>query len=552
MVDAKKVLKKYYGYDEFRNSQEIVIDNILNKKDVLAIMPTGAGKSLCYQIPALMFSGITIVISPLVSLMEDQVNSLRRRGINATFINSSLSSADIYKRLIGVQKLQYKILYIAPERLENESLLKALKKIEISMLAVDEAHCVSQWGHNFRTSYMNIEKFIKKIKPRPVVAAFTATATEYVKKDIVQILKLHNHFEITTGFDRPNLYFSSVNTSNKVKYVLDYLESHKGLFGIVYCSTRRDVEYLNHCLRSAGYNSNIYHAGLIEETKKRNQEDFLNNKIDIMIATNAFGMGIDKPNVSYVIHYNMPKNLEAYYQEAGRAGRDGNLGEAILLFDDRDIRINEYLIDCSKDDRTSANLILKEKLELKKMIEYSKTKKCLRNNMLKYFGEKKNVNCNNCDRCINDSKLTDVTIEVRKIISCIVRTKQRENMTIVSKILRGIQDEYLYRRGYIDLSVFGILKICNEDIINIINQLIMIKYLEVDENKKLLITDKAKKIILEKEKMFLRMRKQYKAKLIRNGYDHELFKLLKITRKNVAKKLNLPEFMICTDGTLKK
>lgn len=400
-----ELLKTYFGYDSFRSGQEEIIDNILRKRDCMSVMPTGAGKSLCYQIPAVYFSGITLVISPLISLMKDQVYDLNQIGIRAAYINSSLNERQVEKALINAKNSVYKIIYVAPERLNTARFLNFASKAQISFIAIDEAHCVSQWGHDFRRSYLRIPEFMGKLIKRPVIAAFTATATDSIKKDIIDKLKLDNPFMITTGFDRKNLYFSVFKPLDKTTFILKYIFKNLDKCGIIYCGTRAKVDDLTKILKIKGINAERYHAGLSDEERNKNQDDFIFDRIKVMVATNAFGMGIDKSNVSYVINYNMPMNIEQYYQEAGRAGRDGRKADCILLYSKSDVNLCKFLLnskienatDCTEEDRERLRELEEEKLKM--MTFYSTTKYCLRHFILKYFGEKSRYNCNNCGNC---------------------------------------------------------------------------------------------------------------------------------------------------------
>lgn len=392
------LLKKYFGHDEFREGQAELINSILCGRDTLGIMPTGSGKSVCYQIPALMFDGITIVISPLISLMKDQVASILQSGIEAAFINSSLSYQEYNETLREAVNNKYKIIYAAPERLETESFVRFACAVNISMIAVDESHCVSQWGQDFRPSYMKIVEFIERLPYRPVISAFTATATAEVRDDIVSMLKLINPFIVTTGFDRKNLYFEVRHPKAKFPELCNILMKHEDKSGIIYCLTRRNVEEVCENLNAAGYNATRYHAGLDDYERMRNQDDFIYDRKQIMVATNAFGMGIDKSNVSYVIHYSMPKNLENYYQEAGRAGRDGEKADCILLYSGQDVHTNQYLIENTPNVRE--DIRNRDYERLKQITYYSTTKSCLRNFILKYFGENPPPGCGFCSNCL--------------------------------------------------------------------------------------------------------------------------------------------------------
>ena len=405
MKSKYELLKEYFGYDSFREGQEQVIDSILGGRDVLGIMPTGAGKSVCYQIPALMLSGITLVISPLISLMQDQVAALNQMGIHAAYLNSSLTYNQYLTALKYARAGRYKIIYVAPERLETYEFLAFAMHAEISMISVDEAHCVSQWGQDFRPSYLRIVDFIDKLQKRPIVSAFTATATSDVRDDIIRILKLENPMMLTTGFNRSNLFFQTERPKDKFEALKGYMETFEGQSGVIYCLTRKAVEEVCEKLVQAGYPATRYHAGLSPEERKENQDAFIYDEKPIMVATNAFGMGIDKSNVRYVIHYNMPKNMEGYYQEAGRAGRDGAPSRCILLYSPQDVAVNRYFIDNNNrnDELTEEEQEFIRKLDekrLQQMVSYSLTKKCLRTFILNYFGEQGPANCGGCSNCL--------------------------------------------------------------------------------------------------------------------------------------------------------
>ncbi|MDE6739835.1 MAG: RecQ family ATP-dependent DNA helicase, partial [Lachnospiraceae bacterium] len=421
-MDKLNTLKKYFGYSAFREGQEVLIDNILQGRDVLGIMPTGAGKSICYQIPALLLSGITLVISPLISLMKDQVHALNQAGIHAAYINSSLNESQISKALRLAVAGQYKIIYVAPERLETYEFMQFARQAEISMVTVDEAHCISQWGQDFRPSYLKIVQFIRKLEKRPVISAFTATATENVKEDIVCVLGLNDPYVLVTGFDRKNLYFAVETPAGKDKYVLKYIGEHEAESGIIYCATRKNVDTLYDKLRAEGIAVTKYHAGLSGEERRQNQEDFIYDKSPVMIATNAFGMGIDKSNVRYVIHYNMPQSPENYYQEAGRAGRDGERAECILLYSAQDVMINRFLLENKEQKgeytREEMEAIAERDEErLRMMIYYCLTTDCLREYILRYFGEHGAGHCGNCRNCLREYEQIDVTEAAVKIIT---------------------------------------------------------------------------------------------------------------------------------------
>ena len=413
-----EILEKYYGYKSFRRGQENIINSILSGNDVLAIMPTGGGKSICYQIPALLLDGVTIVISPLISLMKDQVDAIKEMGIESTYINSSLTSKEFEEIITNVKENKYKIVYVAPERLESYEFIMAITECRISQIAIDEAHCVSQWGHDFRSSYRRIKNFIEMLNIRPIVTAFTATATEEVKGDIINLLGLRDPSLFVTGFDRENLFINIEKGNDKKSYILKYIEENRDSSGIIYAATRKEVDYIYELLTSNGYKAGRYHAGLNDELRKENQEDFIKDKINIMVATNAFGMGIDKPNIRFVIHYNMPKNIEGYYQEIGRAGRDGEKSECILLFSPSDIHTQKYLIEVSTENIERKN---NQYLKLKQMVDLIYSNDCYRKYILNYFGESVSEDCNNCSSCLSEGELVDKTIDAQKVLSCIFR-----------------------------------------------------------------------------------------------------------------------------------
>ena len=460
-MNKHSVLRDKFGYSSFRHGQEEVIDAILAGTDVLAVMPTGAGKSLCYQIPALLLDGITIVISPLISLMKDQVSALREAGCNAAFLNSSLNNEEYSTTMNEITSGNVKLLYIAPERLQKGDMLNFAANFYIPLVVVDEAHCVSQWGHDFRTSYLQIANFIKSIKARPVTAAFTATATVKVRDDIQKLLALRGPFVINTGFDRPNLYFEVQKPKEKKTALLECLYKRKNLSGIIYCATRKTVDETSQMLISHGIDATRYHAGLDDNERRKNQDDFIYDRKTVMVATNAFGMGIDKSNVSFVIHYNMPKNIESYYQEAGRAGRDGSPADCILLYNGQDVRINQYLITHNDGEETVNEALTAHNLELlKQMTFYAMSNDCLRRRLLAYFGEQAPANCGHCSICNTEFDETDITLEAQKIVSCVYRLKQRNRnfgKTMIIDILRGSKNEKILRFGLDSLSTWGIM-----------------------------------------------------------------------------------------------
>lgn len=460
-MDASQVLKQYFGYDSFRKGQSDIIEAILQGQDALAIMPTGAGKSVCYQVPAMLLSGITIVISPLISLMQDQVKSLNEAGINAAYINSTLSEQQMYKALDYAAQGKYKIIYVAPERLETMSFMTFAQKADISMVTIDEAHCISQWGQDFRPSYLKIVDFIDSLPERPVVSAFTATATSEVKTDIECILKLKSPKLVVTGFDRKNLYYSVEHLSGKKKdaYIAAYIKEHMDESGIIYCATRKNVDKLYDEFSSLGISVTKYHAGLDNETRKQNQDDFIYDRVQVVIATNAFGMGIDKSNVRYVIHYNMPQSMENYYQEAGRAGRDGGESQCILLFSAQDVIIDKFLLDSKEfegvEDEDRSVIRERDLHRFHTMEMYCKTTECLRNYILSYFGEKTGEPCGNCGNCNNEYEQIDMTADAKWVINCLAETHGRFGLSIVLGTLLGAKRARLKEVGALNYKSYG-------------------------------------------------------------------------------------------------
>lgn len=474
-----QILKKYFGYDSFREGQEVLIRGILEGKDVLGIMPTGAGKSVCYQIPALMLPGITIVISPLISLMKDQVRALNEAGVHAAYINSSLTESQISKALYNARCGQYKIIYVAPERLESSLFRDFAVHTDISMVTVDEAHCISQWGQDFRPSYLNILKLVRCLPRRPVISAFTATATEKVKEDIINVLGLVSPKVLVTGFDRKNLYFEVKESGKKDAELLNYLRRHAGESGIIYCATRKNVDAVFELLVKYGYSVAKYHAGMNNEERKKNQDDFIFDNRPLIVATNAFGMGIDKSNVRFVIHYNMPQSMENYYQEAGRAGRDGENADCILLYSPQDVVVNQFLIDSKEvraeiDEREAYALRERDALKLRQMTDYCMSKDCLRGYILRYFGEEAKDGCGNCSNCLREFEEKDVTKECLHVINCVMETRQRFGINMIVGILRGEKNAKLLSYHFDRLDSYGKEKGANKDYLKqIIHQMII-------------------------------------------------------------------------------
>lgn len=555
------VLKEYFGHSAFRAGQDDIVDCLLSGRDALCVMPTGAGKSICYQVPALLFDGITIVVSPLISLMKDQVTALVQAGVPAAFFNSSLTAAQYAKAMENAANGKYKLIYVAPERLMTPEFLSLCRERRISMVAVDEAHCVSQWGQDFRPSYLKISEFIVSLPVRPIVAAFTATATQEVKQDIEKLLGLQDALSVTTGFDRPNLFFSVLQPNSKDEKLLALLHARQEKSGIVYCATRSAVEEVCTLLNKNGFSATRYHAGLSDAERKTNQEDFVFDRKTIMVATNAFGMGIDKSNVGYVIHYNMPKNMESYYQEAGRAGRDGEEADCILLYGGKDVRTNQFLIEHSEANpelSPAEQSLLREKDQerLKQMTYYCKTQDCLRSFILKYFGEKSANYCGKCSNCLTQYETVDITVDAQKILSCILRTGQRFGKKMICDILRGSKNERLLRLGLDSQTTYGIMKDCTEkrlrDMIDFLDQ----KGYVVTEGTDypiLKATAKSADILHGSVNLCMKLPKQQKKEThaeMPTVVNAALLTALKQLRNELAFREGVPAYMIFSNATL--
>lgn len=564
------ILQKYFGYQSFRKGQETLINSILQGQDVLGIMPTGAGKSICYQVPALLMDGITIVVSPLISLMKDQVTALNQAGIHAAYINSSLNERQIELALRYAKNGQYKIIYVAPERLETASFLDMAVNTDISMITVDEAHCISQWGQDFRPSYLKIVDFINKLPKRPVISAFTATATEAVKEDMLCVLNLQNANVLVTGFDRKNLYYEVRTPAKKEAELMNYLDEHKEESGIIYCATRKSVDKLTDLLEANGIPATKYHAGLSNSDRQQNQDDFIFDKKPVMVATNAFGMGIDKSNVRYVIHYNMPQSIENYYQEAGRAGRDGEPSECILLYSPQDIMINQFLIENSTpaQDISYEDFRLiheRDAKRLNQMIYYCLTTECLRNYLLRYFGEQVTEDCGNCSTCQAESEPFDAGAIAADIIRCVQECHQRYGARVIIGTLRGEKYAKLLSYGVDSLSSYGVRSDISESLLQqILNHLLTEEYLTLSKDKYSLVklTDKADELLRQQPEIIIKYYKEqeqkeaaktksHKAKSdVLTSKGHELFETLRELRMEIAKEEKVPPYIIFSDKSL--
>lgn len=573
-LDSIYVLKEYFGYESFRRGQQAVIDAVLAGDDALAIMPTGAGKSLCFQVPALMMDGVTVVVSPLISLMHDQVMQLVQNGVAAAYINSSLSFEQNRIALERAAAGAYKIIYVAPERLETDDFMYFARRADIAMVAVDEAHCVSHWGQDFRPSYLNIGKFVAGLGRRPVVSAFTATATDLVREDIMRLLGLQDPIVRATGFNRENLYFEVRKPRDKFSDVIAYLEAHPGQSGIIYCATRKSVDEVAAGLQQLGFPAASYHAGLPQHERLTVQQDFVFDRAPIMVATNAFGMGIDKSNVSFVLHYNMPKNIESYYQEAGRAGRDGSAADCILLYSRQDSQINQFLIDQVDEDNSLTDDELsaakaRDYRRLREMENYCNTTNCLRQYILDYFGDTDPCDCGNCGSCNSDTQVTDVTIDAQKILSCVSRMHGRFGLSVVIDVLKGANRKRLREAKLNELSTFGIMAGQPDELIRQVAQfLIQEGYMQVigDRYPVVGVTQQARavlkgettitmplaEILNEPTSSKAERRRLSSAKKLTAGIeaDPQLLANLKDLRMKLATKEKVPAFMIFSDAAL--
>ena len=570
MPTAQEILKQYFGYDSFRPGQDELVQAILSGRDTLGIMPTGAGKSICYQVPALALPGLTLVVSPLISLMKDQVGALNEAGVPAACINSAMSFEEMRDALYFAGRGQYKLLYVAPERLTAPFFLDFAQRVPISMVTVDEAHCISQWGQDFRPSYLKILDFLAALPQRPLVSAFTATATAEVRDDIIRALGLEEPFVITTGFDRPNLYFAVEKPSSKPSALLAHLMQRRDKSGIVYCSTRKTVEEVCDMLLSRGLPATRYHAGLDPEERLANQDDFLYDRKTVMVATNAFGMGIDKSNVSFVIHYNMPKNMESYYQEAGRAGRDGEAADCILLYNRQDVRTAEFLIehsheneDESMDEKTRRQLIERDMERLKQMTFYATTTDCLRRYILNYFGEKAPLCCGHCGNCDTNFEEVDATMDARKILSCVYRLDERRlhfGKTVVAAVLTGSKSEQINRFHLDTLSTYNIM---HEQTAVRVRQLIDVLLerglLTADPERynALFLTQTGNALMRGRGELRIKLPREKKPETaarrteeLAADVDEKLFEKLRTLRTKVAQRAGVPPYVVFSNATL--
>ncbi|MBZ4222897.1 DNA helicase RecQ [Bacillus wiedmannii] len=543
---AQELLASYFGYSSFRRGQDETIKNVLDGKDTVCIMPTGGGKSICYQIPALVFEGTTLVISPLISLMKDQVDTLVQNGISATYINSSISITEANQRIQLAKQGHYKLLYVAPERLDSMEFVDQLIDMKIPMIAIDEAHCISQWGHDFRPSYLHIHRILDYLPEKPLVLALTATATPQVREDICNTLGINQENTIMTTFERENLSFSVIKGQDRNAYLADYIRQNQKESGIIYAATRKVVDQLYEDLMKAGVSVSKYHAGMSDTDRNEQQELFLRDEVSVMVATSAFGMGIDKSNIRYVIHYQLPKNMESYYQEAGRAGRDGLDSACILLYSSQDVQVQRFLIDQSTGESRFSNELEK----LQNMTDYCHTEQCLQSFILQYFGEEPKEDCGRCGNCTDDRESIDVTRESQMVLSCMIRTNQRFGKQMIAQVLTGSKNKKVIEFNFHILPTYGLLSNRSvKEVSEFIEFLISDELIAVEHGTypTLKVTEKGKEVLLGKENV-LRKERVETRKIVQ---DHPLFEVLREVRKEIAQGEGVPPFVIFSDQTLK-
>ncbi|RKF52533.1 ATP-dependent DNA helicase RecQ [Bacillus wiedmannii] len=543
---AQELLASYFGYSSFRRGQDETIKNVLDGKDTVCIMPTGGGKSICYQIPALVFEGTTLVISPLISLMKDQVDTLVQNGISATYINSSISIAEANQRIQLAKQGHYKLLYVAPERLDSMEFVDQLIDMKIPMIAIDEAHCISQWGHDFRPSYLHIHRILDYLPEKPLVLALTATATPQVREDICNTLGINQENTIMTTFERENLSFSVIKGQDRHAYLADYIRQNQKESGIIYAATRKVVDQLYEDLMKAGVSVSKYHAGMSDNDRNEQQELFLRDEVSVMVATSAFGMGIDKSNIRYVIHYQLPKNMESYYQEAGRAGRDGLDSACILLYSSQDVQVQRFLIDQSTGESRFSNELEK----LQNMTDYCHTEQCLQSFILQYFGEEPKEDCGRCGNCTDDRESIDVTRESQMVLSCMIRTNQRFGKQMIAQVLTGSKNKKVIEFNFHTLPTYGLLSNRSvKEVSEFIEFLISDELIAVEHGTypTLKVTEKGKEVLLGKENV-LRKERVETRQIVQ---DHPLFEVLREVRKEIAQGEGVPPFVIFSDQTLK-
>lgn len=543
------LLKQYFGYDKFRPGQKEIIQKVIDQENVLGIMPTGSGKSICYQLPSLLLDGLTVVVSPLISLMKDQVDAANQLGIPATFINSSLDGYETARRFQEIDRQQYRLLYIAPERFIMPDFIQAMNRWNVCMIAIDEAHCISQWGHDFRPSYLQMAKQLNQLPNRPVIVALTATATIQVAADIKRLLKIPDGNHIQTGFERENLRFQVVKDQKKEQYLVEYLKINKNQSGIIYAATRKEVDRIYHLLKKFGFSIGRYHGGLNENERTAMQEAFLYDRLQLIVATNAFGMGINKSNVRFVIHYQIPGSLEAYYQEAGRAGRDGLSSEAILLFAPQDTQVQKFFIQQSQREEEQKQ---KEYEKLKAMTEYAYIESCLQQYILNYFGETSSP-CNRCGNCLDDREIVEVTTQTQMVLSCLKRMGENYGKQMLMKVLAGSKEQKLRALGFERLSTYGLMKNQSQkETMQLIEYLISNGYLlTVDGEYPILkVTERGIQVLKGQEAVYRKEPK--KVQQLSDEETDTLFEVLRELRTDLASEAGVPPYVVFSDSTLKE